>query len=175
MYKTKILTILLLFLLSCKSETTSFFANYREKDLYRLPLVPPYQATNLAGFDDRPSDSYAWELRFIYGGDKDVYGFNDSSIAGYPAMVHPTQLNVANGIIYGYNEKGEFDSEIGFVIVPEERIEEVFKNDRTGWESFLKRKGIENIKLIEGWQAFKQFKATRTLPWYNPQKNIYPE
>jgi len=175
MYKSKTLLSILVFVISCKSGADDFYSYYTYEDLYRLPLIPPYQITNLAGFDERPYASYSWELRFVHGGDKNVYGFNEASFPGVIPSVRPTAVNVTNGIIYGYNRRGEFESQIGFVIVPREKIEKVFKNDEKGWKSFLEQRGIKIIKLFEGWQLFKQFKETNTLPWYNPDRDIYPE
>lgn len=171
----KLLLVLWLFVVSCKGETDSFYSHYKEDDLYRLPLIPPYQLQSLAGFDDSQSEAPTWELYFIHGGDKESYGFSTKTLKAMEPRAWATEVNVSNQVIYGHSEIGAFGKKkLWFVVVPKEKIEKVFGDDELGWRAYLKQKGIETVILFSVWSIFEQFKKSYVLPWYNPQKNIYP-
>lgn len=172
--KTKPLLFLFLFVVSCHGATDSFYTHYKEGDLYRLPLIPPYQLINLAGFDERQSASPIWQLLFVHGGDESVDGFNSKTLGGGTPRTWATDVNVTDSVIYGYCGKDKYgNKELWFVIIPDSKIEKVFGDDESGWKACLKQKGIENIKLFPVWSLFEAFKKSYVLPWY-PQKNIYP-
>ena len=169
-------TILLIFsiiLLSCNGGD-SFYSYYAQEDLYRIPLIEPYQLINLYGIEEDQAKS--WQIEFHFGGDKDVPGYNNEGLTnGGQASVLATEINVSKGIIYGYDPGDNDYPPVWFVIIPKEKIEKVFKNKKQDWESFLEEKGIESIHLYSVWELFKQFKKTYTLPWYEPKKNIWPD
>lgn len=173
--RVKVFGVFVLLLISCKEKTALFYSYYKEADLYRLPLIPPYQRQNLAGFDDSQSDAPTWELYFIYGGDSNTDGLNRKTLEALEPRVWAAEVNVSNQVIYGHSKTGAFDKkEWWFVVVPKEKTEKVFGDDEPGWKHFLKQKGIENVKLFPVWSVVEQFKKSCVLPWYNPGKNVYP-
>jgi len=60
-----------------------------------------------------------------------------------------------------------------FVIIPDKKLEKTFKKENE-WKEFLKSSGISEKDIFSVWVVFDQFKNYSILPWYNPDKNIYP-
>jgi hypothetical protein len=184
MHRIKFLFILTVSIFSCTGEGDSFYSSYADGDLYRMPVLEPYQLTHLYGMEEGEG-SDLWELRFSYGGDKETPGFNDIGNPGYNPGVAVKEINVSNGIIYGHNKKINYGTDVNgklliypdvwFVIIPREKIEKVFKDRETEWKAFLKEKGIIDIQMHGVWNLFRKYRDTYTLPWYDPNRNILPK
>jgi len=152
--------IALSFLVSCNNQR-SFYDYYRKEDLYRMPLIEPYELINIFGSDkDRHNEMVsAWDLKLIYG----HYSFSSA---------RAEEINVVNGIIFGYTPKSNLEPDIRFIIIPKEKEEKVFKEQESEWRSFLAYKGIDSIKLYNVWEVFDKFRSDKTLPWHNPKEEI---
>jgi hypothetical protein len=174
MHRVKYLLILSVLIVSCKNGNDSFYSSYAEDDLYRMPVIKPYQLINLYGIEE--DESSRWQLDFHYGGDKNTPGFNSDLVPNSVPGVSATEINVTNGIIYGHDpEYRDYYPDVWFVVIPKAKIEKVFKGNEVEWKDYLKGKGITDIHLYGVWELFKKYKETYTLPWYNPKKNILPE
>ena len=160
--RISILLFALLVNTSCKDKN-SFYTHTTKEDLYRLPLIEPYELINIYGSDnDRHEEAYStWQVDLKYG----HYPFSSA---------RAVQVNVTNGIIYGWRPRTDQDVERRFVIIPKEKEEKVFKNQEPEWREYLKQKGIDSIKMYDVWTLFDEFRRNKILPWYNPQKGIYP-
>jgi hypothetical protein len=152
--------IALSFSISCNNHR-SFYEYSTVEDLYRLPLIEPYELTNIFGVDEDRHSEWAstWNLKLIYGSVK---------------TTRAEEVNVTKGIIYGYHPRFDYYPPAWFVIIPEEKIEKFFKDQEKEWRSFLASKGIDSIKLYDVWEVFDKFRSDKTLPWYNPKEGIFP-
>jgi hypothetical protein len=169
-YKTfNVLFILLV--ASCQwADNDSFYQNYSEEDLYRLPLIKPYQLIQLYGIDKSSDKSSlrkdeifnVWSLRFVYGG--------DSQSPGFTYDVNATEINIKKGVIYGHRPKREDYPDVWFVIIPNEKIEKVFKDKKNEWKNYLKSRNIDPPVLHPIWPLFNEFRANGTLLWYDKKK-----
>lgn len=144
-------------LVSCKSDEESFYEGYAEGDLYRLPIVYPYQLIRLYGYEKGMGLSDSWDLNFHWGGDKGSPGFSSHT--------NVREINVSNGIIYGCDVKHDDYPNVWFVIILDQKIEKVFKDKEKEWRSFLQQHGISKPLLYSVWKIFDEFKANSTLPW----------
>jgi hypothetical protein len=154
--------IALSFLISCNNHR-SFYEYSTKEDLYRIPLIEPYELITNFGTDDyRHEEPYTtWDLKLIYG----HYPFSSARAEG---------INITNGVIYGYRPGNSDQVERRFVIIPKEREEIIFKDQEKEWRSFLASKGIDSIKFYNVWEVFDKFRSDKTLPWYNPKEGIFP-
>ena len=145
---------------TCKHRTESFYMGYIEGDLYRVPLIYPYQITQLYGLEKGKGLTNSWALNFHYEGDSTTPGFSNG--------VMVSEINVSNGIIYGYDYEQPDYPGVWFVIVPDQRVEKVFKNNKKQWNEFLSQYNISNPELYQVWEIFEEFKNSSKLPWYTP-------
>lgn len=166
--------LLSLVLAACEGSNNSFYTYYAEEDLYRLPLIKPYKLINLYGFKEGEGHD-SWQINFHYGGDKNVRGYNNIDIPNYKPVVLATDINISKEIIFGYDPGRGEDPPVWFIIIPDQKLEKVFKNEKTEWQKFLKKEGVVDFKLYRVWPLFEEFKKSHILPWYNPKKGIYPE
>lgn len=66
------------------------------------------------------------------------------------------------------------DVERRFVIIPKEKEEKIFKNEESKWREYLKKRGVDSIRMYNVWTLFDEFREKKILPWYNPKEGIYP-
>jgi hypothetical protein len=172
-YRIIYFVVLAFFIFSCNGGNNPFYSYYAEEDLYRVPLIKPYQLINLYGVEE---DNFPlWQMDFHYGGDKNTPGFNSDLGPNSVPGVSATEINVTNGVIYGHSPKNGDYPDVWFAVIPERKIEKVFKGKETEWIDFLKRNSITNIQMYPVWNLFRKYKDTYTLPWYDPKKNVQPE
>jgi hypothetical protein len=161
----------LFLLLFSLSSCHSFYSDYAEGDLYRIPLIDPYRLINIYGADENGPSNHPklWFLNLYYAG--------DTTHKGYRQIV-AQEINVVHGIIFGHDppfiSDGKLmDLDYYFAIIPAQKIENVFRS-KIQWENYLMNRKVDPKKLYYVWDLFRQFKDHGTLPWYNPKENIYP-
>lgn len=142
--------LLLFFLIvSCESE---FYDYYQESDLWRLPLIAPYELKNIAGAAEYQSNNDNWHLSFKYPDQVDnSHGVN------------VTMVNVNRGVIYGYGTANPCDH---FIIIPKENKEMIFKKV-DDWSNMLKNMGIDSDSTYNAFDLFFDFKDNNVLRWRN--------
>jgi hypothetical protein len=140
--------------LSCKLKDP-FYDEYAVEDLYRLPLIKPYELLNLYGADPNEEVTRSWALKFVYG---ECEGYSQLNIS---------HIQVAKGVIYGHGKDGITSSpNYWFIVIPDQKIERIFKK-RNDWIDFLKHKQLNPDTLYKVWPVFSRFKDGGILPWYN--------
>jgi len=159
--------ILIFVLLVCNScQSNSFYTEYSESDLYRIPLIKPYKLTQIYGLnaerDDLVGKFNSWQLNLFFADKSKSWGH-----------VNVTDINVKNEVVYGHGKRTKFPPNDYFVIIPGKKIEKIFKTEEE-WKQFLRTLAIDSVVLYWPWDIFDEFKENTTLPWYNPKKNIYP-
>jgi hypothetical protein len=135
-------------LLSCNFGG-GFYKSYAVDDLWRLPLVEPYELLNLRNADKLESTEN-WNLRLKYT--KDKFGRTHLNVC---------RINVESKFIFGY---GTAVPNNPFVIDVKNQKEFVFENKKD-WESFLKERAIDTSHLKDVWSLFYNFKDKGILPW----------
>ena len=161
-----ILLIPLLSVLSCGSGDP-FYRYSRREDLCRIPLIKPYEATNVLASGDKKyrEDFKDWWVEFKY--------LTDSSVQGYYGAMADS-LNVTNGIIYGNLIDGLGKPEGWWVVIPSEKVEKLFMDNHAAWKAYLQKRGITPELQKEPWVLFDEFNQYRTLPWYHHEQKITP-
>lgn len=158
--------IFLLAVVSCNT-SSSFYSYYAEEDLYRLPLIPPYQMTNLAS-DWSKIREHSWTLKLLHYRNKHDPVNDSLNKLQYQPEIRASEINVtANGIIYGHNKKAESEMEVWFVIIPKEKVEKFFYSKEIEWKKYLEEKGVRQIEFFQVWPLFDNFRKTLSLPWHN--------
>ena len=138
---------------SCNTKR-SFYDYYAREDLYRIPLIEPYELINLYNANPDLKATHGWELDFI-----------DEKAKGHDSHVNVSNINVINGIIYGHGQDGMTDyPNFWFVVIPSEKVSKTFKEEGS-WLEYLKTKQINGNDLYEVWPLFNKFKEKLTLPW----------
>src|SRR5688572_19041321 len=131
--------LIMFFILQSCNMKNSFYTEHTESDLYRIPLIKPYKLTQLYGLnaerDDLDGKFNSWHLKLF---------FADKSKSW--SHVNVTDINVTNGLIYGHGKKTKFSPNDYFVIIPERRIEKIFKTEGE-WKEFLLTEGIDSVVL----------------------------
>jgi hypothetical protein len=148
---TLIIAELLFF--SCNTKDP-FYDDFAREDLYRLPLLKPYELINIYGIDPHDEVAQAWSLELHY------IKFN-----GYDDHVLATDIQVSNGVIFGHGRSLEnFAPNDWFVIIPAQKVEQVFSK-KVDWTAYLKQKNIQPEKLYRIWPVFQKYKDSAFLPW----------
>jgi hypothetical protein len=142
----------------------NFYGYISREDLIRIPLIQPYELLTLSNLDTDSIDysdynTVSWELRFKNPG-KD--------------HINTTDFNVVNGVIYGNGKRTRNAPNDCFVIIPARKLEKTFESE-TEWKAYLINLGIDPEKLLRPWPVFKKFEKDLVLPWYDPEKGIFPE
>jgi hypothetical protein len=138
-------------LFSCRSKDP-FYDDYAREDLYRLPLLKPYELLNLYGIEAHDEIAQAWSLEFQYN-----KSHNDHLIV--------TDIQISNGVIFGHGKRSEiYSPNDWFVIIPAQQIEKVFEK-KADWIGFLKQKNIQPERLYRVWPVFQKYKDSASLPW----------
>src|ERR1700743_893760 len=101
----------------------NFYQDYQQEDLWRLPLLDPYELKNIAGAKPEEYNNNNWHLTLQkLKVDSIVNGLNI------------TMINVDNGIIYGY---GTAYPSYHFLINYNTKEEKIFKQIGE-WQKELK-------------------------------------
>lgn len=159
----------ILMTLSC-NDSSSFYKHTSREDLYRIPLIKPYELVNIAvGKEDSSSQAvfYHWSFKKDEE-DEDVYIGGDIFYAG------GTQINVKKGIIFGYSDAPNYPPANYFIFIPNQKSGLFFKEDRSTWETLLRQNGIDTIKTYDAWKVYRSFVKTGTVPWYVRKRSITP-
>jgi hypothetical protein len=139
-----------IYLSSCNSGD-SFYNDYSREDLYRLPLLKPYELLNIYGADPTDLDFHSWSLKLL---------------SGDRSQLNVSNIQVSKGVIYGHGKDGlTLPPNYWFVIIPEQKIEMIFKK-KDEWVAFLKQKQINPESVYKIWPIFEQYKKDATLPWH---------
>lgn len=147
MTKKFFFTLILLFSLSCK---TNFYEHYQVSDLWRLPLLEPYELLNIAGATEYQANNDNWHITFKH----------PDQVKGEKAL-NVTMINIENGIIYGYGTVVPCDY---FIIIPGEDKEFIFKNIED-WEVELGKMKIDPVNIFNVFDLFYEFKEKGILKW----------
>ena len=127
-----------------------FYEYYRDEDLWRLPLIKPYQLTNIAGTTRDWGFGDNWRLQF-----RTVW---DSLSLQH---VNVSMINVENGIIYGYGTANPCDH---FIINTRTGSEMTYK-DVGEWENELIRSNVDYTRVYDVLDLFGKFKNEKKLLW----------
>ena len=137
--------------ISCKSD--NFYNYYSTEDLWRLPLVEPYELRNIAGVKKGFSPNDNWHIKFLYLK-------SDIKTLSFSAL-NVTNINVEKNIIYGFGSK--YPS-FHFIINLNTGKETIFPSERN-WSVALAALGISSRNTLDVFDVFAEFKETRRLPW----------
>lgn len=133
-----------------------FYDDYVREDLYRLPLIKPYELINLYGIKSEDEIAHAWQLQLLY-----------NKFQGYLDHLMVTDFQVSNGIIFGHGKGEEHTSPNNyFVIIPSQKFEKIFEK-KADWTSFLKQNKLQPENLYKVWPVFDKYKDSALLPWQN--------
>ena len=128
-----------------------FYNGYQDGDLWRLPLLEPYELRNIAGATPAEKPNSNWDLI--------LQTLKVDSITNH---LNITMVNVDKGIIYGY---GNLYPGYHFIINWNTKSEMVYK-DTTLWEKELIRLQVDGHKIYNVWGLFGQFKLNGHLEWH---------
>jgi hypothetical protein len=138
--------------IGCESGS-GFYEEYTKEDLFRLPLVRPYELLNLYGADSSDLELHGWTLKL------------QNQFFGYVSQLNVSDINVLNGTIYGHGKDGlTHNPNFWFAIVPDQKIEKVFETENE-WTAFLKERKVDPAALYKVWPVFYKFRKDVSLPW----------
>jgi hypothetical protein len=140
-------TILSLLVVGCGNR---FYDNYREDDLWRLPLIKPYELKNTVGATRDQWTNDNWHLLFQKP-ESELHGIG----------VNVTMVNVDKGIIYGYGTANPCQH---FII---NTVTDQIKTfgDTVEWANQLKKLNVDHKKVYDVFELFDKFKNENTLLW----------
>ena len=148
MRKLQFLGLLFLVFMGCNQN--NFYEEYQVDDLWRLPLIKPYELKNVAGAKPEHFYNDNWHLLFIK--------LKDGKFTG---GVNVTMINVDNGIIYGYGTANPCHH---FLINCKTGEEKIFTDVKL-WEQSLDSLGVDYKKIYDvfieqmhqyAWQQFQE-------------------
>ncbi len=148
MSKFRLIGLLFLVFMSCNQN--NFYEEYQVDDLWRLPLIKPYELKNVAGA--KPENFYNDNWHLVFEKLKD---------GKFKGGVNVTMINVDKGIIYGY---GTANPSQHFLINSRAKEEKIFKNV-VEWQMELNALGVDYKKLFDVFDVFEDFKNKNILPW----------
>jgi len=143
--------VLIIALLSCHD---GFYDYYGREDLWRLPLVEPYELFKIAGATEE-SMLNNWHLNF-----KTLW---DSVTV---VQLNVSMINVNKNIIYGYGTENPGQHFIINTGTGEEKIYE----DINEWERQLHGLDIDHKKIYNVYDLFEKFRNENILTW-RPKKS----
>lgn len=144
-------TLLALLFLACNSEN-SFYRRISVEDLWRIPLINPYELRTIQGIDTNYVSE--WQLDLISSPKKPGSIFT---------FVLVYKLNVMDSIIYGFGPFREGKNK--FFIIDARNQNEILYDNINEWQTELVKSKINSDSLIPVWDLFYQFKKSRELPW----------
>jgi hypothetical protein len=151
MYKISLILFFCLVFTGCNNQD-DFYSEYQVEDLWRLPLVKPYEAKTVVGARKK-SIQDNWGLNF-----KQQVKVKDSL---YITWVNLTKVNVNRNIVYGY---GTANPCYPFIINIKDSTEKIYF-DKKVWERTLDSLGINHENLYDAFEVFDDFKSNGHLPW----------
>lgn len=132
----------------------SFYNYYTKEDLYRIPLIEPYELINIYNANPNLKATHGWQLDFMNRKKEDP-----------GSHVNVSNVNVLKGVIFGHGQDGMTDyPNFWFVVIPSEKITETFKDEKA-WLNYLGKRQIDGKNLYQVWPLFNKFKENLTLPW----------
>lgn len=150
---------LLLFLLILIGCNENYYENYAVEDLWRLPLIKPYELRNTMGAKRNQDANDNWHLVFKHK--KDTAHLQDGTIHEFYLGVNVTMVNVDNNIIYGY---GNSNPSQPFIINTKTGEEITFDNINE-WKRELNKLNIDFNKVYDVFDLFDDFKDHKKLKW----------
>lgn len=130
--------------------SSGFYDYYQEEDLWRIPLVEPYELKNIAGAKPQQSNNDNWHLLFKTPRQK-------HNMEG----VNVTMINVEKGIIYGYGTAYPCQH---FIINTNLNQEKIY-DDIEKWKQDLSALEIDPKKIFDVFDLFEKFKDEKKLLW----------
>ena len=128
----------------------NFYEDFEEGDLWRLPLIKPYDIKNVVNATPQDDLNDNWHLVF-----------NNLKEGGFKRGVNITKINVSRGIIYGYGTKYPCQP---FLINTNTKEERIFQNE-TEWRQALITLKLNPDSVYNVWELFQNFKDQGTLNW----------
>jgi len=150
MRKIQILCLISSLFLGCTQN--NFYHQYQVDDLWRLPLIKPYELKNVAGAKPEHWGNDNWHLLF-----KTEIKANNLFIDG----LNLTMINIDKNIIYGFGTK---NPGYHFLINCTTGEEKIFK-DSIEWKQTLEALQIDSKQLFDIFEVFENFKTKDILPW----------
>jgi hypothetical protein len=145
--------LVVLFFIACCSttcNTTDDFYTYSQiEDLWRLPLIKPYELINLKNSDPTFPDPNGWEI-----------DFDKKNETGGELFSRVNLINVKRKLIYGYG-KGLVE----YFVIDTRIKKEYFFENKNDWNAFLDEHSIDTSSLLNVWDTFYEFHENHTLPW----------
>lgn len=134
---------------SCNT-TDDFYYSSQVEDLWRLPLIKPYELRNLRNSDSTQPATYGWELNF----------FQKTEYVG-DLFASVNKVNIKKKLIYGYG-KGVYKD---YFVIDMRVNKEYFFENKDEWNSFLIKHQIDTDSVLNVWDTFYEFHENGTLPW----------
>jgi hypothetical protein len=144
--------ILFVYLLASFLGCNNFYQDYQQEDLWRLPLLDPYELKTVAGAKPEDFNNNNWHLVF-----------QKLKVDSIASGINVTMINVDKGIIYGY---GTVYPSYHFLINCNTKEEKVFKQIN-GWQKELKNLGVNPDSVYDVWKLFEKFKDDEYLKWHS--------
>lgn len=135
----------------CGGCSQGFYDYYQESDLWRLPLIDPYQLDNIVGADKDQANNDNWHLLFKH-----------SKNGVYAAGVNVTMINVDKGIIFGYGTANPCQH---FIINTKTEQERTFDKIED-WQNELKALNVDYTRVYDVFELFEHFKNEKKLMWF---------
>ncbi len=131
-----------------------FYTRTTREDLYRLPLVKPYELINPS------SERQIWAITLKTKADN-VYSYN----------ILITEIQFQNGIIFGRSPNGEGNQGEEHLIIDLSNDKEyVFSNDSL-WLEKLKQYNLDSDQLMNIWEVYDLYCEDREkVPWFKEWK-----
>ena len=129
----------------------NFYQDYQQEDLWRLPLLDPYELKNIAGAKREEYENNNWQLIF-----------QKLKVDSIASGLNITMINVDKGIIYGY---GTAHPCYHFIINYNTKEEKIYKQTKE-WQSELNNLGVKPDSVFDVWKLFDKFKNDRYLKWH---------
>jgi hypothetical protein len=148
--------VIVLLIISACNTGDSFYNDYEVSDLWRLPLLKPYELRNLRHATSDDEVLYSWEL-----------DFKTKNEFGGERFVKITRVNVKNGFLYGYNDKKNSN----YFVINCNKNSELFFDNFSSWSQFLKENEIDSRSTLNVWDVFDEFSNNGKLAWANEVKN----
>ena len=135
--------------ITCKN-VDDFYYSSQVEDLWRLPLIKPYELINLRNSDSTHPATNEWQLDF----------FQKTEYVG-DLFTRVYKINVKNKIIYGYG-KGVYKD---YFAIDTRINKEYFFDNKKDWNDFLNKNSIDSTNILNAWNTFYEFHRNATLPW----------
>ena len=139
-------------IISCNND--NFYKEYKEEDVWRLPLIKPYVLKNALTPFRENNYGKGWGLMFK----RKLLAPNGLNIDG----VNVFRINIKDSIIYGY---GESYPGYPFIINLRDDSESIFDSNEE-WCKKLKSLNVYCNETLDILPLFENFKNRNILPWH---------